>query len=65
MAGNLSIEQRKWIFNLDVKLTNVNIWEEPSILYYILCTYFWPTLYIKEESQMTVLNFNMNINLYI
>ena len=45
MAGNLSIEQRKCIFNLNVKLTNVNIWEEPSILYYILYTYFWPTLY--------------------
>ena len=39
MAGNLSIEQRKWIFNLNVKLTNVNIWEEPSILYYILYVY--------------------------
>ena len=45
MAGNLSIEEITWIFNLNVKLTNVNIWEEPSILYYILYNILY-TVYV-------------------
>jgi hypothetical protein len=55
IAGNLSIEQRKWILKQYWKPENaerVGTAEEPSILYavyYILYTYFWPTSYIRNK----------------
>ena len=61
VAGNLSIEQREWIINLNDKLTNVIIWEEPSIVYYILYTVYlhWPTLCIdwKDTHDMNNIKF--------
>jgi len=52
MAGNLSIQQRKWIVKQYWKTENAErvrtAWVEEfnTFVYYILYTYFWPTLYI-------------------
>ena len=55
IAGNLSIEHRKWTVKQYWKTENSErvrtAWvEEPSILYYIVYTYFWPTLSIHLKS---------------
>ena len=48
MAGDLSIEQRKWIFKQYRKTENAERVEAFNTIYYVLYTYFWPTLYIGK-----------------
>ena len=55
MAGNLSIEQGKWILKQYWKPENaerVGTAEEPPILYTIYCILtFGPTLYVRNKGR--------------